>query len=66
MRGMIGSSSPCGSLTVAFQREKPVAIGIKGRFYPVQLHIANQEVKVFAHRGNDWTKRFTKVADAAS
>jgi ATP dependent DNA ligase domain len=33
--------------------------------YRVQLHIANEGVKVFTRRGNDWTKRFRKVADDA-
>jgi bifunctional non-homologous end joining protein LigD len=31
----------------------------------VQLHISNGAVKVFTRRGNDWTKRFRKVADDA-
>lgn len=30
-----------------------------------QLHIANQDIKVFTRNGHDWTKRFKKVADAA-
>lgn len=38
---------------------------IKFDGYRVQLHIANQDVKVFTRRGHDWTKRFKKVADAA-
>jgi ATP-dependent DNA ligase len=31
----------------------------------VQLHIANDDIKVFTRRGNDWTKRFKKIASAA-
>jgi len=30
--------------------------------YRVQLHIANEDIKVFTRRGNDWTKRFKKIA----
>jgi bifunctional non-homologous end joining protein LigD len=30
--------------------------------YRVQLHLANETVRVFTRRGNDWTKRFKKVA----
>jgi bifunctional non-homologous end joining protein LigD len=32
----------------------------------VQVHLANEAVKVFTRRGNDWTKRFRKIADHAS
>lgn len=35
---------------------------IKFDGYRVQLHIANEDVKVFTRRGNDWTKRFKKIA----
>ena len=35
---------------------------IKFDGYRVQLHIANEDVKVFTRRGNDWTRRFTKIA----
>jgi bifunctional non-homologous end joining protein LigD len=28
----------------------------------VQVHIANNEVKVFTRRGYDWTNRFKKIA----
>src|ERR1700709_1148961 len=38
---------------------------IKFDGYRVQLHLANETVKVFTRRGNDWTKRFKKVADEA-
>ena len=38
---------------------------IKFDGYRVQLHIANQDIKVFTRTGHDWTKRFKKVADAA-
>jgi bifunctional non-homologous end joining protein LigD len=31
--------------------------------YRVQVHLASEEVKVFTRRGNDWTKRFKKIAD---
>src|SRR6188472_2596369 len=35
---------------------------IKFDGYRVQVHLANEAVKVFTRRGNDWTKRFKKVA----
>jgi bifunctional non-homologous end joining protein LigD len=35
---------------------------IKFDGYRVQLHIVNDDIKVFTRRGNDWTKRFHKVA----
>lgn len=38
---------------------------IKFDGYRVQLHLANESVRVFTRRGNDWTKRFKKVADEA-
>ena len=38
---------------------------IKFDGYRVQLHIANDDIKVFTRRGNDWTKRFKKIADDA-
>ena len=38
---------------------------IKFDGYRVQVHLANEEVKVFTRRGNDWTKRFRKVANDA-
>jgi bifunctional non-homologous end joining protein LigD len=38
---------------------------IKFDGYRVQLHIANEGVHVYTRRGNDWTKRFKRVADAA-
>jgi bifunctional non-homologous end joining protein LigD len=38
---------------------------IKFDGYRVQLHIANEAVRVFTRRGNDWTKRFKRIADAA-
>jgi bifunctional non-homologous end joining protein LigD len=33
--------------------------------YRVQVHLASEAVKVFTRRGNDWTKRFKKIADDA-
>jgi bifunctional non-homologous end joining protein LigD len=33
--------------------------------YRVQVHLANATVRVFTRRGNDWTKRFKKIADDA-
>ena len=33
--------------------------------YRVQLHLANNEIKVYTRRGNDWTKRFKTIADDA-
>src|SRR6202161_802971 len=33
--------------------------------YWVQVHLASEAVKVFTRRGNDWTKRFKKIADDA-
>jgi bifunctional non-homologous end joining protein LigD len=38
---------------------------IKFDGYRVQLHLANETVRVFTRRGNDWTKRFKNVADEA-
>src|ERR1700727_3059719 len=38
---------------------------IKFDGYRVQVHLANNGVKVFPRRGNDWTKRFKKIADDA-
>jgi bifunctional non-homologous end joining protein LigD len=38
---------------------------IKFDGYRVQVHLVNEAVKVFTRRGNDWTKRFKKVADDA-
>jgi bifunctional non-homologous end joining protein LigD len=33
--------------------------------YRVQVHLGNAAVRVFTRRGNDWTKRFKKIADDA-
>jgi len=33
--------------------------------YRVQVHLANEAVKVYTRRGNDWTKRFRKIVDDA-
>ena len=38
---------------------------IKFDGYRVQVHLANEAVKIFTRRGNDWTKRFRKIADDA-
>jgi bifunctional non-homologous end joining protein LigD len=38
---------------------------IKFDGYRVQVHIQNAGVTVFTRRGNDWTKRFKKIADDA-
>ena len=38
---------------------------IKFDGYRVQVHLANEAVKVFTRRGHDWTSRFKKVADDA-
>ncbi|WGD56894.1 DNA ligase [Bradyrhizobium sp. CB1650] len=38
---------------------------IKFDGYRVQVHQANEAVTVFTRRGNDWTRRFKKVADDA-
>jgi bifunctional non-homologous end joining protein LigD len=38
---------------------------IKFDGYRVQVQLANEEVKIFTRRGNDWTKRFKKVAHDA-
>jgi hypothetical protein len=29
------------------------------------VHVVHEAVKVFTRRGNDWTKRFRKIADDA-
>jgi len=39
---------------------------IKFDGYRVQVHIHDGQVKVFTRRGNDWTKRFRKIAADAS
>lgn len=39
---------------------------IKFDGYRIQLHIHDSQVKVFTRRGNDWTKRFRKIAADAS
>ncbi|RXH05960.1 non-homologous end-joining DNA ligase [Bradyrhizobium vignae] len=38
---------------------------IKFDGYRVQIHLANEAVKVFTRRGHDWTNRFKKVANDA-
>jgi len=38
---------------------------IKFDGYRVQLHIHNDALKVLTRRGNDWTRRFSKIADDA-
>jgi bifunctional non-homologous end joining protein LigD len=38
---------------------------IKFDGYRVQVHLANEAVKVFTRRGHDWTSRFKKVAEDA-
>jgi bifunctional non-homologous end joining protein LigD len=38
---------------------------IKFDGYRVQLHLAHEAVTVYTRRGNNWTKRFKKVADEA-
>ena len=38
---------------------------IKFDGYRVQVHLANEAVKIFTRRGNDWTKRFKKIAHDA-
>jgi bifunctional non-homologous end joining protein LigD len=38
---------------------------IKFDGYRVQVHLADESVKIFTRRGNDWSKRFKKVAHDA-
>lgn len=38
---------------------------IKFDGYRVQVHLANEAITVLTRRGNDWTKRFRKIADDA-
>jgi bifunctional non-homologous end joining protein LigD len=38
---------------------------IKFDGYRVQVHLANESIKVFTRRGHDWTNRFKKIADDA-
>jgi bifunctional non-homologous end joining protein LigD len=38
---------------------------IKFNGYRVQLHLVNEEIKVFTRNGHDWSKRFKKVANDA-
>lgn len=33
--------------------------------YRIQVHIANETLKIFTRRGNDWTERFTPIKVAA-
>jgi ATP-dependent DNA ligase len=38
---------------------------IKFDGYRMQVHLANNAIKVYTRRGHDWTKRFKKIADDA-
>jgi bifunctional non-homologous end joining protein LigD len=38
---------------------------IKFDGYRVQVHLANESIKVFTRRGHDWTNRFKNVANDA-
>jgi bifunctional non-homologous end joining protein LigD len=38
---------------------------IKFDGYRVQVHLANEAIRIFTRRGHDWTKRFPKVANDA-
>ena len=38
---------------------------IKFDGYRVQVHLANEAIKIFTRRGHDWTHRFKKVAHDA-
>src|SRR5712671_4168726 len=38
---------------------------IKFDGYRVQLHLANDDIKIFTRSGNDWTNRFKKIAGDA-
>jgi bifunctional non-homologous end joining protein LigD len=38
---------------------------IKFDGYRMQVHLANEAVKIYTRRGNDWTKRFRKVVGDA-
>ena len=38
---------------------------IKFDGYRVQIHIANNDVKIYTRRGHDWTKRLRKIAEDA-
>src|ERR1700758_4364141 len=38
---------------------------IKFDGYRVQLHLVNNEIKVYTRRGNDWTNRFKKISEDA-
>jgi bifunctional non-homologous end joining protein LigD len=38
---------------------------IKFDGYRVQVHLKDADIKVFTRRGNDWTKRFRKIANDA-
>jgi bifunctional non-homologous end joining protein LigD len=38
---------------------------IKFDGYRVQLHLINDDIKLFTRRGNDWTRRFRKIANDA-
>jgi bifunctional non-homologous end joining protein LigD len=45
--------------------EKRLIHEIKFDGYRVQVHLANEAVKVFTRRGHGWTNRFKKIADDA-
>jgi len=49
--------APCGGERWTHQ--------IKFGGYRVKVHPANEAIKVFTRRGNDWARRFRKVADDA-
>jgi bifunctional non-homologous end joining protein LigD len=38
---------------------------IKFDRYRVQVHLANESLRLFTRRGHDWTNRFKKIADDA-
>jgi bifunctional non-homologous end joining protein LigD len=44
---------------------RPRYLPIKFDGYRVQLHIANDTIKILTRRGHDWTKRFRKIAGDA-
>jgi bifunctional non-homologous end joining protein LigD len=46
-------------------RASDVSTKIKFDGYRVQLCIANDDIKVLTRRGNDWTRRFRKIAGDA-
>jgi ATP-dependent DNA ligase len=49
----------------AYRPARDGSTKIKFDGYRVQVHLANEAVKIFTRRGHDWTHRFKKIAHDA-